>query len=282
LVTLVAAAAKQPVIVIVTGSSVDLTLLKAHPRVGAILWRGYCGEAAGQATADLIFGAVSPSARLTHTFYPQSFVTAWKHGIDPYTGAVAVPRNASYFDHHVRPNATTGNPGRTHRFYTGKPVYKFGAGMSYATFSYVLLSQPQVQVGTAAVTAYAREATTLRRFIRPLHNTNNGGGGRAAAAAAAAFHVMRIQVTNTGPTVASAHSVLCFASAPAAGVDGAPLESLVDFQKVFLEPGESTLIEFKLVLHDITLTRLHGGLAVAEGNWTIAVGDLRTTVTVAV
>lgn len=154
-----AKAAAAPITVLVTGSSVDLTPIKANPMVGSILWRGYSGEAAGQATADVIFGTAcialptariapstalprvpplglvaahpsnsrvhpppagthNPSGRLTSTFYPADFVNAWKPGLDPYTGGISPPANASYFDHSLRPNATTGNPGRTHRFCT--------------------------------------------------------------------------------------------------------------------------------------------------------------------
>ncbi len=29
----------------------------------------------------------------------------------------------------MRPNATSGNPGHTYRFYTGTPVYPFGSGL---------------------------------------------------------------------------------------------------------------------------------------------------------
>ena len=68
-----AAAAKRPIIVMLTGSSVDLTALKASTKIGAIIWRGYSGEASGMATADVLFGRVNPSGRLTTTFYTQSF-----------------------------------------------------------------------------------------------------------------------------------------------------------------------------------------------------------------
>ena len=295
LVTAVAAAAKHPITVVVTGSSVDLAPLKVHPRVGAIIWRGYCGEAANQATADVLFGAVSPSGRLTQTFYPQSFLTEWKSGIDPYTGAKNVPRNASYFDHHVRPNATTGNPGRTHRFYTGNPVYKFGDGMGYTTFGYKLVSEAVANVSVAAVRKYASEATEQHMFIRrriqgaAANGARNGAGAgnsssssiasSSSSSSAVVAHRVRLTVTNTG-NVASAHSVLCFVVAPTAGLQGAPLRTLVDFEKVYLVPGGTAEVAFNLVLHDFTLTALEGGKHAVEGQWTVHIGDVHTAVVV--
>lgn len=118
LVQSVAAAAPAPIIVTVSGSSVDLSSIKANPNVGAIVWVGYGGEAAGQALADVLFGVHNPDGKLTTTFYPADYPDQWTQGVDPYTGGVSSPRNASYFDSHMRPNKTTGNPGRTHRFCT--------------------------------------------------------------------------------------------------------------------------------------------------------------------
>ncbi len=52
------------------------------------------------------------AGRLPYTMYPGDFVN-----------------QVSMEDMGMRPNATTGNPGHTYRFYTGTPVYPFGAGL---------------------------------------------------------------------------------------------------------------------------------------------------------
>jgi hypothetical protein len=262
LVAAVAAAAAKPITVLVTGSSVDLTEVKRNPKVGAILWRGYAGEAAGRATADVLFGAMNPSGRLTSTFYPADFVTAWKPGVDPYTGGVSPPANASFFDHTFRPNATTGNPGRTHRFYAGAtaPAYTFGAGMSYTSFGYELLSERKPTVPIGAIAGYAGEATA------------RGGVFRRDSALAGTAHVVVVRVTNTGRVV-GAHTVLSFVSAPNAGTDGAPLRSLAAFDKVLLEPGEGAEVSLRLSRHDLTLAQPAGGLAAMAGRWRVKVGE---------
>lgn len=45
-------------------------------------------------------------------------------------------------DMHMRPNPTTGYPGRTYRFYTQPVVYNFGYGLSYSSFVYRFTSAP--------------------------------------------------------------------------------------------------------------------------------------------
>lgn len=61
LVTKVAAASKGPtVLVLMSGGPVDVSFAKNDPRVGAILWVGYPGQAGGAAIADVLFGTHNP------------------------------------------------------------------------------------------------------------------------------------------------------------------------------------------------------------------------------
>lgn len=70
---------------------------------------------------------VASAGRLPETWYPQEFADT-----------------VAMTDMNMRPNSTSGFPGRSYRFYTGKPVYKFGYGLSYSSFSTFILSAPSI------------------------------------------------------------------------------------------------------------------------------------------
>ena len=104
-------------VVIMSGSSLDLSFIRDSSSYGSLIWMGYAGQAGGQAIANVIFGQYNPGGRLPITFYPASYVN-----------------QVSMFDMQMRPSPT--NPGRTYKFYTGQAVYEFGTGLSYTTFTY--------------------------------------------------------------------------------------------------------------------------------------------------
>jgi hypothetical protein len=65
----------------------------------------------------------------------------------------------------MRPNATSGNPGRTYRFYNGTPVFSFGDGLSYSTFNY--------SFNTAPVLAPSTSVRALTQRLNVVHNDLN-------------------------------------------------------------------------------------------------------------
>lgn len=61
LVSKVAAASKGPtILVLMSGGPVDVSFAEHDPRVGAIVWAGYPGQAGGAAIADVLFGTHNP------------------------------------------------------------------------------------------------------------------------------------------------------------------------------------------------------------------------------
>lgn len=74
LVSRVAMASRGPTtVVLMSGGPVDLTFAKNDPRVSAILWVGYPGQAGGAAIADVLFGMTNPGT-ITILLLPIDFL----------------------------------------------------------------------------------------------------------------------------------------------------------------------------------------------------------------
>jgi hypothetical protein len=188
--------------------------------------------------ADVIFGAYNPSGRLPYTIYPGSFVN-----------------ETSAIDRHMRPNKTSGNPGRTYRFYTGKPVFEYGYGLSYTTFEYSNSTAEPLTIVQSEIQAYVLSAAGRDRYFR--EGAPVGG-------------TVSITVKNTGK-VAGADVVQCFISSPLPGLDGNPIKSLIGFEKVFLRPGEQTTVQFPVTLHDVTVLDENARRQTLSGEWQVRV-----------
>ena len=67
LVSRVARAARGPVVLaLMSGGPVDVSFAKNDPKISAILWAGYPGQAGGTAIADVIFGTTNPGRVITN------------------------------------------------------------------------------------------------------------------------------------------------------------------------------------------------------------------------
>lgn len=114
------AAGDKPVILVnMTGSAMDLNL--AEERCAAVIQAWYPGSRGGQAVAELLFGGFSPAGRLPVTFYR------------------TVEELPDFTNYSMK--------GRTYRYMKNEALYPFGYGLSYNTFQYEALNQPQWQEG---------------------------------------------------------------------------------------------------------------------------------------
>ncbi|WP_083139952.1 glycoside hydrolase family 3 C-terminal domain-containing protein [Polaribacter reichenbachii] len=100
---------KKPIVAVITGGS-PVNLTEVQELADAVLFVWYPGEEGGNAVADVLFGAISPSGRLPITF-PKSL-----DQLPPYE------------DYSMK--------GRTYKYMNKEPLYPFGYGLSYANFKY--------------------------------------------------------------------------------------------------------------------------------------------------
>lgn len=116
------AAGDRPIIAVITGGS-PMNLAEVHELADAVLLAWYPGEEGGNAVADILFGKVSPSGRLPITF-PKSL-----DQLPPYE------------DYSMK--------GRTYKYMDMDPLYPFGYGLSYGSFTYgnLNISAPTISKG---------------------------------------------------------------------------------------------------------------------------------------
>ena len=102
------ATGKPMVMVNCSGSAVALPWEDEH--LPAILQAWYPGEEGGRAVAEVLFGEVNPSGHLAVTFYR------------------ATSDLPAFTDYSMT--------NRTYRYFSGKPLYAFGHGLSYTKFDF--------------------------------------------------------------------------------------------------------------------------------------------------
>ena len=116
-----AATGKPLIVVLQSGSAVALNWANHH--AGLVLAAWYPGVEGGTAIVKLWQGSNNPAGRLPVTFY------ANLEGLPAFT------------DYSLK--------GRTYRYFSGKPLWGFGYGLSYSTFKYgpVKLSSDSLKAG---------------------------------------------------------------------------------------------------------------------------------------
>ena len=192
-VALAAAAAAQKqrrrrrvVVVLVNGGPLSIDWLRnasthADGPVDAVVEAFEGGQAAGEALADVLWGQeggpggqeTGPGGVLPFTLYPEDYVSAVKMS-----------------DMGMHPNASTGNPGRTYRFYTGTPLWPFGAGKTYTQWSLEWEEENTTKDfwGCRGGSSSSSSSSTVHcwtpKFDSKPSATNNNNNNRIAAAEA--------------------------------------------------------------------------------------------------
>ncbi|KAI4165259.1 MAG: hypothetical protein LQ342_001127 [Letrouitia transgressa] len=126
------------ILVMHTVGPVLLSNYSENPNITAILWAGLPGEQSGNSIADVLYGRVNPGAKLPFTMG----ATREDYGTD----LLYVPNNE---DGSPQVSFTEGNfiDYRAFDRVGIQPVYAFGYGLSYTTFSFSNLKVSKVNAG---------------------------------------------------------------------------------------------------------------------------------------
>ena len=210
---------KPVVLVLFTGRPLTLTWEQEH--VPAILNVWFGGSEAAYAIGDALFGYVNPGGKLTMSF----------------------PKNVGqiplYYAH-----KNTGRPLAQGKWFEkfrsnyldvdNEPLYPFGYGLSYTTFSYgdIDLSRSTIDM-TGELTA-------------------------------------AVMVTNTGTWPGS--EVVQLYIRDLVGSTTRPVKELKGFQKIFLEPGQSEIVRFKIAPEMLRYYNYDLQLVAEPGEFEVMIG----------
>ncbi|MGB8260701.1 MAG: glycoside hydrolase family 3 C-terminal domain-containing protein [Terracidiphilus sp.] len=203
------ATGKPLVVVVQSGSAVALNW--ASQNANAILEAWYPGVEGGTAIARTLAGMNNPAGRLPITFY------ASLDGLPAFT------------DYRFK----TEKGGRTYRYFTGKPLWGFGYGLSYSKFTY----------GPVKLSADALHAADLDKT--PLTAT--------------------VTVTNTS-TVAGDEVVEAYLKSPQ---PGGPIRSLVAFERVTIPAGQSKDVTLTIDPRSLSAVDDAGNRSILAGKYTL-------------
>jgi beta-glucosidase len=197
---------KPVILVLINGSALSINWATSH--IPAILEAWYPGQAGGTAVAEALFGLTNPGGRLPVTFYQSS-------------------SDLPAFDDYKMEN-------RTYRYFSGQPLYSFGFGLSYTTFTYRNLQIDPVNVKAGD----------------PIS--------------------IQVDVENTGKMpgdeVVQLYLKDVKASLPV------PLLHLQGFTRIHLAPGENKIVQFTLTSSQMSFADENGNWVLEAGEFQVWVG----------
>jgi beta-glucosidase len=209
---------KPVVLVLFTGR--PLALAWEEENVPAILNVWFGGSEAGDAIADVVFGDVNPSGKLSTTF-PQNvgqvpIYYAHKNTGRPLSGPWFQKFQSNYLD------------------VSNEPLYPFGFGLSYTTFSY-----SDIKLSASNLTA-----------VDSL--------------------VVSVDVTNTGSL--EGKEVVQLYIRDVVGSITRPVKELKAFEKISLKAGETKTVKFTLHQNDLSFYNADLNFVAEPGEFHVFVG----------
>jgi len=203
------------VVVLMNGSALAVNWAEEH--AAAILEAWYPGEAGGTAIAETLSGANNPGGRLPVTFY------------------ASLDQLPPFDDYSMKD--------RTYRYFGGGPLFGFGDGLNYSTFTYsnLKLSSTKIQAG---------EPLTVGVDVR---NTSKRAGDEV-----------------TELYLACPAGWVCFAL-PSDASSATLHRELKGFARTHLAPGETHHLNFTLSPRDLSQVTEKGDHVILPGHFAVVI-----------
>jgi beta-glucosidase len=201
----VAATGKPLVVVLQNGSALAVNWAQEHAK--AILEAWYPGEEGGIAIAETLAGDNNPAGRLPLTFYSSL------NQVPPFN------------DYSMK--------GRTYRYFSDKPLYGFGFGLSYTDFAYSGIKLPSSSIS-------AGDPVIVEADVK---NTGSAAGDEVVE-----LYLMQPKSVET------------------------PIRVLAGFTRVHLAPGKSTHVGLTIDPRLIAQVDSNGTRVILPGEYTVSLG----------
>jgi beta-glucosidase len=201
---------KPTTLVLMNGSALAFDAEKLN--IKAVLEAWYPGQSGGTAIADVLFGDYNPAGRLPVTFYN------------------SVGQIPAFDDYNME--------GRTYRYFTDKPLYEFGHGLSYTTFNYGKIeSLSELEAG--------------KSLLLEVEVSNTGK--------MAGEEVVQLYVSHLNSTFRT------------------PIRSLKGFKRISLQAGESKKVKFEILPEDIAVLNKDYSYVIETGKIIVSIGGGQPT-----
>ncbi|KAM0421335.1 hypothetical protein ACHAPT_010866 [Fusarium lateritium] len=230
------------------GGQLDSAPIVKNDNIGGLLWGGYPGQEGGAALLDVLFGNVAPAGRLPTTQYPSDYIS-----------------KVAMTDMSLR--AGSNSPGRTYRWYEGTPVFEFGSGIHYTSFS------ASIQDTTASGEKLKRQGKSNTQISKPFETkqlVESCDRTLFKHLDLCPFQSFKVDIHNTGDTK-SDYVALGFLTGDF-GPDPKPKKSLVSYQRLHdIEPGHTAVAQFNLTLASISRIDEKGNTVVYPGRYSLLI-----------
>ncbi len=203
------AALGKPVVALVFNGR-PLSIASLSQSVPAIFECWYMGQETGRAVADALFGDINPGGKLP----------------------ITIPRSVGHLPafYNYKPSARRG-----YLFDDATPLYHFGFGLSYTSFS---IENPRL-----SKKKIKRDGST--RLLVDVKNTGRRAGSE----------VVQMYIRDLFSSVTR------------------PVKELKGFKKVFLKPGESTTVALDITTESLSFYDIKMDYVVEAGDFEIMVGN---------